>query len=204
MLAVARIIIGEQGNRTTVRQFLFFYGNGQSIHNQTNRTLSTRPWLQFCARRKGDDAMKATHFVAQEFLSTEPKRLFIEGEWVDAQSGKTLEAYDPGDGQVIAHLAAGDAADVDLAVAAAREAFRKSGWATMPVNDRAVILHRLADLVDKHREILAQIESLDVGKPLAQPMANDIPNVSQTLRYYAYDLSVHTHGRARTDRRLRI
>lgn len=61
----------------------------------------------------------------------------------------------------------------------------------MPVNDRAVILHRLADLVDRHREILAQIESLDVGKPLAQPMENDIPNVAQTLRYYA-DLSVHT------------
>jgi aldehyde dehydrogenase (NAD+) len=59
---------------------------------------------------------------------------------------------------------------------------------------RAVILHRLADLVDKHREILAQIESLDVGKPLPQAMGGDIPNVSQTLRYYA-DLSVHTRRR---------
>lgn len=135
--------------------------------------------------------MKPPHPAAQEFLSLEPKQLFIGGEWVDAKSGKTIEARDPGDGQVIAHLAAGDAADVDLAVAAAREAFRKSGWATMPANDRAVILHRLADLVDKHREILAQIESLDVGKPLAQPMAADVPNVSQTLRYYA-DLSVRT------------
>ncbi|MGH9701550.1 MAG: aldehyde dehydrogenase family protein, partial [Candidatus Acidiferrales bacterium] len=68
-------------------------------------------------------------------------------------------------------------------------AFQKSGWSTMAANDRAVILHRLADLVDRRREILAQIESLDVGKPLLQAMGNDVPNVAQTLRYYA-DLSV--------------
>jgi acyl-CoA reductase-like NAD-dependent aldehyde dehydrogenase len=135
--------------------------------------------------------MKPLHSAVKEYLSSQPKRLFIGGEWADAKSGKTLEARDPGDGQVIAHLAAGEAADVDLAVAAAQEAFRKSGWATLPANDRAVILHRLADLVDKHRDILAQLESLDVGKPLAQATENDIPNVAQTLRYYA-DLSVHT------------
>ena len=126
----------------------------------------------------------------KEFLSS-PKQLFIGGEWLNAKNGETFEARDPGDGQVIAHLAAGEAADVDLAVSAAKEAFRKSGWATMPVNDRAVILHRLADLVDRHRDILARVESLDVGKPLAQAMDNDIPNVSKTLRYYA-DLAVHT------------
>ncbi|HLK60483.1 MAG TPA: aldehyde dehydrogenase family protein [Chthonomonadaceae bacterium] len=135
--------------------------------------------------------MKSLHTAVQEFLSSQPKRLFIGGEWVNAKSGQTFEARDPGDGQVIAHHAAGDAADVDLAVAAAQQAFRKSGWATMPVNDRAVILHRLADLVDRHRDILAQIESLDVGKPLAQATGGDIPNVAQTLRYYA-DLAVHT------------
>src|SRR5213075_824720 len=101
---------------------------------------------------------------------------------------------DAGDGKVIAKVAAGDKGDVDRAVAAAREAFRKSGWATLPANDRAVILHRLADLVDKNREILAQIESMDVGKPLVQPMTGDVPNVSATLRYYA-DLSVHTRRR---------
>ncbi|MCL5097208.1 MAG: aldehyde dehydrogenase family protein, partial [Candidatus Omnitrophica bacterium] len=96
--------------------------------------------------------------------------------------------------KVIASVAAGDAADIDLAVKAAHEAFRESNWATMPANDRAVIIHRLADLVDKHRETLAQIESLDVGKPLPQALGFDIPNVAQTLRYYA-DLSVHTRRR---------
>ena len=129
----------------------------------------------------------------QEFLQTgkQAKRLFIGGEWVPAKSGATFEARDPGDGSVIATHASGDSADVDLAVSAAQQAFKKSGWAEMPVNDRAVILHRFADLVDKHCDILAQIESLDVGKPFAQAVGGDIPNVSQTLRYYA-DLSVHT------------
>lgn len=135
--------------------------------------------------------MKTLHAAVQEFLAEQPQRLFIGGEWVPAKSGKTLPVLDPGDGQVISQIAAGDAADVDLAVSAAQEAFRKSGWGTMPVNDRAVILHRLADLVDKHRDVLAQLESLDVGKPVGQALAFDIPNVAQTLRYYA-DLSVHT------------
>ncbi len=138
--------------------------------------------------------MKPLHEAVQEFLAGgkgQPKRLFIGGEWVDAKSGKTIEVRDPGNGKVIARLADADAADIDHAVTAAREAFRKSGWATLPSNDRAVILHRLADLIDLHLEPLAQIESLDVGKPLAQAMAGDIPNVAQSLRYYA-DLSVQT------------
>src|SRR3954468_3852988 len=138
--------------------------------------------------------MQYPHPEVTKFLSNRPLKMFIGGAWTDAAGGGTFETRDPGDGKVIAKVAAGDKGDVDRAVAAAREAFRKSGWATMPANDRAVILHRLADLVDKNREILAQIESLDVGKPLAQPMGGDVPNVSATLRYYA-DLSVHTRRR---------
>jgi aldehyde dehydrogenase (NAD+) len=64
----------------------------------------------------------------------------------------------------------------------------------MPANDRAVILHALADLVDKYHTVLAQLEALDVGKPVAQAEGFDVPNLSQTLRYYA-DLSVHTRRR---------
>ena len=138
--------------------------------------------------------MQYPHPEVTKFLSNQPLKMFIGGAWTDAAGGGTFETRDPGDGKVIAKVAAGDKGDVDRAVAAAREAFRKSGWATLPANDRAVILHRLADLVDKNREILAQIESLDVGKPLAQPMGGDVPNVSATLRYYA-DLSVHTRRR---------
>lgn len=138
--------------------------------------------------------MQYPHPEVTRFLAGQPLKMFINGEWTPAISGETFETRDPGDGKVIAKVAAGDKRDVDRAVAAAREAFRNSEWATMPANDRAVILHRLADLVDKHREILAQIESMDVGKPLTQPMNGDVPNVSATLRYYA-DLSVHTRRR---------
>jgi acyl-CoA reductase-like NAD-dependent aldehyde dehydrogenase len=137
-----------------------------------------------------------THLYPEvsKFLANQPLNMFIGGYWMAAASGDTFETRDPGDGKVIASVAAGDKRDVDQAVEAARTAFRKSGWATMPSNDRAVYLHRLADLVDKHREILAQIESLDVGKPFSRAREADIPNVSRTLRYYA-DLSVHTRRR---------
>jgi acyl-CoA reductase-like NAD-dependent aldehyde dehydrogenase len=134
------------------------------------------------------------HPEVKSFLSAHPLKLFIGGQWTGAASGATLETRDPGTGKVLAKVAAGDQADIDRAVNAAHEAFCKNGWATMPANDRAVILHRLADLVDQHREILAQIESLDVGKPLSNPLNFDIPNVAQTLRWYA-DLSVHTRRR---------
>jgi aldehyde dehydrogenase (NAD+) len=129
-----------------------------------------------------------------KFLANQPLKMLIGGAWTDSKSGESFETRDPGEGKPIARVAAGDKRDVDEAVEAARTAFKKSGWATMPPNDRAVYLHRLADLVDKHRDILAQIESLDVGKPLPQAREGDIPNVSKTLRYYA-DLSVHTRRR---------
>ncbi len=138
--------------------------------------------------------MTALHPCVDQFLALQPFKLYIDGEWVEAAGGSTFETRDPGSGRVLARVAAGEAPDVDRAVRAAERAFRETSWATMPVNDRAVILHRLADLVDRDREILAQIESLDVGKPLAQAYGGDIPNVAQTLRWYA-DLAVHTRPR---------
>ena len=128
------------------------------------------------------------------FLSTQPLKMFIGGGWVEARSGKIFETRDPGEGKVLAKVCAGEAADVDAAVAAAQTAFQKSGWATMPANDRAVILHRLADLITKHQDTIAQIESLDVGKPRGQAAAFDVPHAAQTFRYYA-DLAVHTRRR---------
>lgn len=130
----------------------------------------------------------------REFLDQQPVKMYVDGEWTDAVSSGTFEVRDPGDGCVIANVAAGEARDIEKAVEAARWAFRHGTWAGLPANDRAVYLHRLADLVDRDRAILAQLESLDVGKPLAQSTGGDIPNVSATLRYYA-DLSVHTRRR---------
>jgi len=130
----------------------------------------------------------------RSFLSQSPIRMYVGGKWVEGADGETFETLDPGDGAPLARVAEARAADIDRAVRAAREAFTDSGWATLPVKDRAVLLHRLADLVDKNRQILAQLESLDVGKPLAAAESVDIPNVAQTLRWYA-DLAVHTRTR---------
>lgn len=127
-----------------------------------------------------------------KFLSAQPLKMFIGGKWVDSASGKTFETFDPGRGVLLAKVAAGDAADVDAAVAAAETAFRKSGWATMPAAERSAILHRLADLIDQHQEIISQIESLDVGKPRAQAAAFDVPHAAQSFRYYA-DLAAKEH-----------
>lgn len=129
-----------------------------------------------------------------QFLANQPLKMFIGGCWTDAAGGKTFETRDPGNGQVLARVAGGDEADVDHAVQAARKAFNKSHWATMPANDRAVILHRLADLITRHQDIVAQIESLDVGKPRGQAAAFDVPHAAQSFRYYA-DLAVHTRRR---------
>lgn len=134
------------------------------------------------------------HADVRQFLAQRPIKMFIGGEWVEATDGSTFQTLDPGDGTPLAIVTAGGAADIDRAVTAARKAFRTSGWGTMAVKDRAVLIHRLADLVDKHRPILVELESLDVGKPLAQADGFDIPNVAQTLRYYA-DLAVHTRQR---------
>lgn len=133
--------------------------------------------------------MKTLDPAVTEFLKSSPIPLYVGGKWKPAAGGGTLEVQDPGEGRVIASVAAGEAEDVDGAVQAARKAFDETGWARLPVQDRAVLLHRLADLVERHGEVLAQIEALDVGKPLEAARTGDIPNVARTLRYYA-DLSV--------------
>ena len=134
------------------------------------------------------ETMTAARAPVEDFLAS-PLRMYVAGEWTEASGGSTFTTVDPGDGRPLAEVAEGGAADIDRAVRAASEAFQKSGWATMPANDRAVILHRLADLIDRDRAILSRLESLDVGKPYAQPEAFDVPHTAQSFRYYA-DLSV--------------
>jgi acyl-CoA reductase-like NAD-dependent aldehyde dehydrogenase len=124
----------------------------------------------------------------QEFLAARPHSLFIGGEFVPSKSGDTFETRNPGTGEVLTEVYAGDAADVDQAVDAAWTAFRQAKWARLPANERSTILHRLADLVEKHTPILGQLESLDCGKILAQA-EGDIGVFVSTLRYCA-DIAV--------------
>jgi acyl-CoA reductase-like NAD-dependent aldehyde dehydrogenase len=128
------------------------------------------------------------------FLSAQPLKMYIGGEWVDADSGNTFETRDPGSGKRLAAVAAGDHIDIGRAVQAAADACSRCGWATMPANDRAVRLHRLADLIEQRVSLISEIESLDVGKPRAQASAFDVPHAARTFRYYA-DLCVRTRLR---------
>ncbi len=114
---------------------------------------------------------------------TKPKRLFIGGRWVEAQSGKTFPTHDPGTGEVLAQVAEADAADVDLAVKAARRA-TESTWHTATPSERARMLWKLGDLLDDHTDELAQIESLDTGKPLMEAYT-DVAQAAEQFRYFA-------------------
>ncbi|KPJ18955.1 Retinal dehydrogenase 1, partial [Papilio machaon] len=94
--------------------------------------------------------------------------LFIDNKWVDAVSGKTFETYNPHDGSVIAEVAEGDEADINLAVAAAKRAFhRNSEWRLLDASQRGYILHKFADLVERDFEYLAELESYNNGMVLS-------------------------------------
>ncbi|CAM0881552.1 unnamed protein product [Alopecurus aequalis] len=100
-------------------------------------------------------------------------------------TGKTFETRDPRTGEVIARIAEGDKADVDLAVKAAREAFDNGPWPRMPGCARGRILHKFADLVDQHVEELAALDTVDAGKLFQMGKMVDIPGGANLLRYYA-------------------
>ncbi|HUK47244.1 MAG TPA: aldehyde dehydrogenase family protein [Terriglobales bacterium] len=119
-----------------------------------------------------------------EFIA-KPRKMLIGGKWVDAVSGKTFETYNPATGEVLARVAEGDKADIDLAVKAARKAFESGTWPNMTPSERGRLLWKLADLVDEHHEELAELETLDNGKPVFFSRIVDVPTVSDAFRYYA-------------------
>lgn len=121
---------------------------------------------------------------ASAFLSREHK-LLIGGKWLPARSGKVFDTYDPGTGRVIARVAEGDAADIDLAVKAAREAFDTGPWSRVTPSDRGRMIWKLADLLEQHAEELAQLEALNNGKPLASALHGDVPLSADIFRYMA-------------------
>jgi acyl-CoA reductase-like NAD-dependent aldehyde dehydrogenase len=120
---------------------------------------------------------------ARAFLAA-PQRLLIDGKLTPAQSGQSFDAINPATGQKIAAAAAGDAADIDLAVKAARRALEQKSWQAMPPHERTRLLLAIADIVEKHLEELAQLETLNNGCPISFARAQ-IADVAQTFRYYA-------------------
>src|SRR5580700_8558355 len=123
---------------------------------------------------------------AETHVAVRQTKMLINNRWVDSISGKTFETINPATGEIIARVAEADAADVDVAVKAARKAFHvKSPWRRMSAAERGKTLNRLADLIEKHAEELSTLESLDNGKPRHIAMAADLPLTVACYRYYA-------------------
>ncbi|MER5224385.1 aldehyde dehydrogenase family protein [Streptomyces flaveus] len=118
-------------------------------------------------------------------FESEPGRLFIGGQWRDGSSGARTDVIDPSTGQVVTTVAEADASDVDAAVRAARDAFDNSGWATLSGRERGRVLHRVAELIRENADEIANIESLDVGKPISLCHAVDVTNAANDYEYYA-------------------
>ncbi|MBA0718039.1 hypothetical protein Golax_005807 [Gossypium laxum] len=112
-------------------------------------------------------------------------KLLINGNFVDSASGKTFPTYDPRTGDVIAHVAEGDAEDINRAVSAARKAFDEGPWPKMTAYERSKVLFRFADLIDQHTEEVATLETWDNGKPYEQAAKIELPMISRLIRYYA-------------------
>jgi aldehyde dehydrogenase (NAD+)/phenylacetaldehyde dehydrogenase len=112
-----------------------------------------------------------------------PRKHLIGGRWVDGLSDATFETVDPATGAVLATLPAGNAADVDRAVRAARTAYEET-WRELSPAAKGRCLLRLADLIDENAEELATIETLDVGKPLTESQYVDIALTGEVYRYY--------------------
>lgn len=117
--------------------------------------------------------------------ATGQRQLFIGGRWQDAASGKTFPTINPATEEVIARIAEGDAADIDLAVQAARRAFESKSWAGMSQRDRGKLIWRIGDLIMKHADELAQLETADNGKPIFESRQIDIPMAADCFQYYA-------------------
>jgi 4-guanidinobutyraldehyde dehydrogenase/NAD-dependent aldehyde dehydrogenase len=112
-------------------------------------------------------------------------RAFIDGRYVDAVSGETFDCVSPVDGRSIARVASTASADVDRAVAAARRSFEGGAWSRMAPRERKRVLLRFAGLILEHRDELALLETLDMGKPISDSLAVDVNSTARCIAWYA-------------------
>lgn len=129
------------------------------------------------------DMLEALGDSAKQFMNR-PKQLFINGEFVNSKVGGTFESEDPSSGKTIANVQAAESADVDAAVAAARASFEGEWGAMLPLQ-RSDLLINLANLIYENLDEIAEIESLDTGKPAHIAKALDIPFAAEVYKYYA-------------------
>ena len=125
------------------------------------------------------------HELARDAQANLETRLFINGEFCDALEGGRFKTVNPATGQTLATISKGMPEDIDRAVAAAKAAFRSGCWSRLAPRERMDILYRFADLIDEHAEGLAVLETLDMGKPIGDVVAEDLPAVISTIRFMA-------------------
>jgi len=111
-------------------------------------------------------------------------QLFIDGKWVEARSGKSFTTPNPSTGGSLATIAEGDAADIDIAVRAARRAY-EGAWHNVSARDRGRMLYKLAQLIERDARRLAELETADNGKPIREASYIDLPQVVETFEYFA-------------------
>src|SRR5215813_2084924 len=129
--------------------------------------------------------------VRPAFLDGQLKRMLINGQWVEAASGKTFDSINPSTGETLATVAEGDAEDINRAVVAARRAF-EGPWSTFKPYDRQQVLLKLADLVDKSFDEFCVLDTMDMGAPISRTTGGK-RRVLGMLRYYA-GMAVQLHG----------
>ena len=123
---------------------------------------------------------------AQPAETNTPRKyqLFIDGQWVDAESGKTFLTPNPSTGETLAEVAEADKADIDKAVAAARRAL-EGKWSKISARDRGRLLYKLSQLIEQHAKELAELETQDNGKPIRESLYVDLPQVAENFEYFA-------------------
>ena len=121
---------------------------------------------------------------ASDFLEG-PLRMYIDGQWCEAQNGATFDIFEPATEGHLATVPHGTEADLDRAVAAANRALREGPWASMKPNERQRILLKLADLLEEHAQTVGEIETLDNGKALGPCIEVDVLGSVDLIRYMA-------------------
>src|ERR1041385_3308962 len=130
-----------------------------------------------------EGALMSTAQPAEEKKSRK-YQLLIDGQWVDAESGKTFTTPNPATGEVLAEVAEADKADIDKAVAAARRAMTGK-WSKMSARDRGRLLYKLSQLIERDTAQLAELETHDNGKPIKETSYVDLPQVVENFEYFA-------------------
>ncbi|XP_075430727.1 cytosolic 10-formyltetrahydrofolate dehydrogenase isoform X2 [Ascaphus truei] len=166
--------------------------NGLQLQNEdVYMATKFEEFIQMLVRRlRGEDGEEELiiHYVEKDTNNMTirmPHQLFINGQFTDADGGKTYDTVNPTDGTAICKVSLAQVSDIDRAVAAAKEAFENGEWGRMNARDRGRLLYRLADLMETHQEELATIESIDSGAVYTLALKTHVGMSIQTFRYFA-------------------